>query len=97
MSALKSFTKQTIERKRYMLRYDCWLDDGETLADFVVLISPSSETTPLIAESAFVDPSFTLLTTYLSGGVPGVIYTVRFVATTSLGQVKSDDIQMRVV
>jgi hypothetical protein len=91
MSALKSFTKQTIERKRYMLRYDCWLDDGETLADFVVLISP------LIAESAFVDPSFTLLTTYLSGGVPGVIYTVRFVATTSLGQVKSDDIQMRVV
>ena len=96
MATLKAFVKAQIERKRYTLRYDCWLDEGEVLADFAIGINPLTLERPLVAEGAYVDLTNTRLTTYIGGGVAGTLYTVRFIATTSQGQVKSDDIQMRV-
>lgn len=96
MSVLKAFVKTAIERKRYTLNYACWLENSEALSDFAIQVTPATEDAPLLPSGAFVDPTFKRITTYLAGGTPGVLYTVRFVATTSLGQVKSDDLQLKV-
>ena len=96
MGALGGFVKAQIERKRYTVDYSCWLDTDETLADFAIAISPTTDERPLIAEGAFVDITMTKLTTYIGGGKAGTIYSVAFIATTSLGQVKQDKLQMQV-
>lgn len=96
MAVLKGFTKRSIERKRYTLEYDCWLSEGEVLADFTIAITPTSVSNPLVADGAYSNPEHTGISTYLSGGNAGVAYTVTFIATTSMGQIKSDDIQIRV-
>jgi hypothetical protein len=95
MSALAAFQKRAIEKKRYTLDYSCWLDEGELLADFAIVVTPA--TVPaLVASGAYSDPTSTKITTYVGGGMVGVFYQVTFVATTSQGQVKRDDLQMRV-
>ena len=96
MAVLRGFGKSAVERKRYTLDYACWMDEGETLSDFTILVSPDTQPNPLVAEGAYVDPTYQMITTYVSGGAPGVAYTVRFIANTSAGQIKSDDLQIRV-
>lgn len=95
MSTLAAFQKRAIERKRYTLDYSCWLDEGETLADFAIVVTPAS-VPPLVASGAYSDPTDTKITTYISAGLAGAIYTVSFIASTSYGQTKRDDLQMRV-
>lgn len=96
MSTLKAFSKLAVERKKYTLNYSCWLENAEVLADFALQVTPATDDAPLVPSGAFVDPTFKRITTYLAGGKPGVLYTVRFVATTSIGQVKADDLQVKV-
>ena len=95
MSTLAAFQKRAIERKRYTLDYSCWLDEGEVLADFAIVVTPSTLPS-LVASGAYADPTDTKLTTYIGGGMAGAIYTISFIATTSYGQTKRDDLQMRV-
>jgi hypothetical protein len=97
MAVLKGFSKQAVERKRYTLDYACWMEEGELLSDYTILVTPDTAPNPLIAEGAYVDPTYKLISTFLSGGAAGVVYTVRFIANTSAGQIKSDDIQLRVL
>lgn len=95
MSNLRSFTQTTVERKRYTVSYDRWMDDAETLFDHAIVISPS--TTPsVMAEDAFTSNGDKELSFFLKGGVAGTIYTVRLIATTSDGQVKEDSLQLAV-
>lgn len=96
MATLRGFSQQAVERKRYTLDYSCWMDEGEELADFTILVTPSTAPNPLIADGAYVDPAYKMVTAFLSGGSVGVSYIVRFVATTSIGQIKSDDLSIRV-
>ena len=95
MGALKSITKQQIERKNYTLDYSCWVGVNETLYDFVIAISPATDP-PLIANGAYASPDLLRLTTFLQGGLANTSYLVSFIATTTVGQVKRDDLQMRV-
>ena len=96
MSRLGAVTKFAIEKKKYTIGYDCWLEDAETLVDFAVSISPAT-TPPLIADNAYVSGDFKSVITYLSQGQVGALYSVSFIAQTSIGQQKVDQIQMRVV
>jgi hypothetical protein len=95
MAALAGYVKNSLEKKRYTLDYACWLDEGETLVDFGIVITPAT-TPPLVADGAYGNPENTRITVYLSKGNPGGVYTVAFIATTSQGQVKRDDLSMRV-
>jgi hypothetical protein len=96
MSVLKAFNKSPVERKKYTLNYICWLETTETVAGFTITVTPVTDDAPLVVSGAFVDPTFKRVTTYLGGGKAGTLYTVRFVATTSLGQIKADDLQLKV-
>lgn len=97
MSVLKAFQKQSVERKKYVIDYECWLEDAEVLSDFAIRVMPATSDYPLIAGGAYVDPAQQRVAVFLSGGKPGQIYSVDFIVTTSIGQIKSDTIQMRVV
>jgi hypothetical protein len=96
MATLRGFSQQAVERKRYTLDYSCWMDTGEELVDFTVLVTPGTLPNPLVADGAYVDPAYQMVTAFISGGAPGVSYIVRFIATTSTGQIKSDDLSIRV-
>ena len=96
MAVLSSFGKTSLEKKRYTLDYACWLDEGESLADFAIVVSPSTDPA-LVASGAYGNAENNRITVYLSHGKPGGLYTVSFIATTTQGQIKQDDLQMRVL
>jgi hypothetical protein len=95
MSTLRAYNQTPLERKRYTVSYARWLDPTETLFDHAIIVSPSTDP-GLIAEDAFSSNFDTEITFFLKGGVTGVIYDVRLIATTTEGQVKEDTIQMAV-
>lgn len=97
MGVLGAVIKSSVEKKRYTVDYECWLDadNSEALSDFSIAISPAT-TPPLVAEGAFVAADFKSITAILSQGKAGTFYTVVFLAQTSLGQLKRDDLRMQV-
>lgn len=95
MSITKSFTQTSIERKRRSVNYSNWLDDGEVLSDHAIVVSPLTDP-PFVAEDGFSSDADTQITFYTSGGLSGVPYIVKMVATTSESQIKEDDIQILV-
>ena len=96
MALLGAVIKSSIERKRYVIDYSCWLAQDETVSDFVIAISPSTDP-PLISDGAFASTDFLKLTSFLSQGKVGTFYTVAYVATTNQGQIKRDDLQVQVM
>jgi hypothetical protein len=95
MTMHRSFQQTPVEKKRYVFDYSCWLDEHETLTQYVVVVQPG--TTPaLVASGAYADPAGKIMAVLVSGGVNKTIYTVSMIVTTSTGQVKRDDIQMRI-
>jgi hypothetical protein len=96
MSNLGAVMKAAIEKKHYTVSYDCWLMEGESLVDFAIAISPQTDP-PLVADGAYAATDFKSIIMYLSQGLTGALYTVSFIADTSMGQRKRDDLQMRVV
>jgi len=95
MSKLGAVQKAAVEKKLYTIGYDCWLLETEFLADFAIAISPLTDP-PLIADGAYATTDFRSIATYISSGKPGSLYTVNFVAKTTLGQQKLDELQMRI-
>lgn len=95
MSNLRSFYQTPLERKRYTVSYDRWMDPAETLFDHVIVISPGTNPS-LIAENAFTSNGDKEISFFIKGGLRGVIYDVKLVATTTDGQVKEDNLQMAV-
>ena len=95
MSRLPSVDKAAIEKKMYTVSYDCWLEDDESLTNFFIAVTPTTDP-PLVAEGAYAASDFRSIVTYLSQGKVGSLYTVAFIADTSLGQRKRDDLRMRI-
>ena len=95
MSTLRAFNQTSLERKRYTVSYARWLDPSEALFDHIIVVSPSTAPA-LTAEDAFASNFDTEISFFLKGGVSGVVYEVKLVATTTEGQVKEDNIQMAV-
>jgi hypothetical protein len=95
MTMHRSFQQTPQEKKRYTFDYSCWLFDTEVLTSWVVVVAPP--TTPsLVASGAFANAENSAISVMISGGLSKTTYTVTMIATTSTGQVKRDDIQMRV-
>jgi hypothetical protein len=95
MSTLRAFNQTYLERKRYTVSYARWLDPDEALFDHTIVISPSTAPS-LVAENAFATNFDTEISFFLKGGISGVIYEVKLVATTTEGQVKEDNLQLAV-
>lgn len=95
MSNLAGWRQTSIERKRYTISYDRWLDPDEQLSDTAFLASPTTDPL-LVAEGAVMSNNNREVTFFMEGGVPGTVYLVKVVATTSEGQIKEDDIQVEI-
>lgn len=95
MSYIASFSQRVIEKKRYTVGYQKWLDDGETLFDFTIQISPDTDT-PLEASGGFTSDGDQEITFFLAGGEAGQQYNVDLIATTTDGQIKEDTVKLGV-
>ena len=95
-TVVKTFRKAAIDRRRLYLDYSCWLADAEKLVDLQVTVSPLTEAAPIAISSAFPDTEYKKLVIYASGGVPNTDYVMSMIVRTDGGQVKKDDIGLRV-
>lgn len=93
---IKTYSKASVERRRLYLDYSCWLEDIEKLTDTQVTISPYTSASPLTVTSAYSDATNKKLVMFISAGVANNNYTVSVVVRTDAGQVKKDDIGIRV-
>lgn len=94
---LKVYHKTVVERRRLYLDYSCWLEEGETLTSFQVVVAPSTASNPLRLDVSYPDALNTRLVMYVSGGVGHTTYTVAMIVTTNAGQTKRDDIGIKVL
>jgi len=95
-NVVKTFRKAAIERRRLYLDYSCWLEESEQLVDLQVTVSPLTEEAPIAITSGFPDATNKKLVIYASGGVPHTDYTLSMIIRTDGGQVKKDDIGLKV-
>ncbi len=89
---LKKYIKSTGERKRYLIDYSDWLDEGETLTGVIFSVTNNSATTPLVVDDVMVQPDGLGVQYYVSDGETGNQYEVLATASTSSLQVKVDDL-----
>lgn len=89
---LVKYVKASGERKRYSIDYSEWLDTGETLVGVVFTVLSNTVSTPLVVDGVAVEPDYTGVQYYVSGGVDNTQYEVRATATTSGVQTKIDDL-----
>lgn len=96
MSIVKTFAKAEVERRRLYLDYACWLEETEMLADTQITISPYDVERPVSVTTGYTDAAQKKLIMYVSGGAANVNYTLSVVVRTNQGQVKKDDLGLRV-
>lgn len=96
MALIQTYRKASVERRRLRLDYSKWLEDAETLTDFQVTVNPVEVTSPIVLNVAYTDVTHKQLAMFASGGVPNTSYTLQLVVRTNEGQVKRDDIGLKV-
>lgn len=92
----KLYRKTVVERRRLYLDYSCWLEDVEKLVSFQVTIIPYTSDAPLTTSAAYTDAAQKKLAMFVGDGKASTDYTIQMVVTTDSGQVKRDDIGIRV-
>lgn len=97
MTLVKTLKKAPVERRRLYLDYSCWMAATETLTDFQVTVTPNTPASPIVVNTAFPDAEHKKLQMFAAGGVVNTSYVLSMVVRTSDGQVKQDDIGLRVV
>jgi hypothetical protein len=94
---IKTYQKTAIERRRLRIDYSCWLEETEMLIATQVTITPYTADAPLTVTTGYTDIAQKELVVFVGGGRPGVAYVMSFVVQTDQGQVKQDDIGMRLM
>jgi hypothetical protein len=97
MSLVRTFRKTPLERRRLYLDYQCWLEGNEVLSDFQVVVDPLTVDAPVTLDLAYTDAARKKLTMYVAGGVGNVDYVLKLLVRTDLGQIKRDDIGLRLL
>lgn len=85
---LGKYKLDSADRKRYVVNYADWLNEGETVVSSVV--TGSVEADNFFVDGYLVDPNGVEIIFYVSGGVSGRNYDVTFTTTTTLAQIKQD-------
>jgi hypothetical protein len=88
---LAKFAKLPAERKRYVIDYSEWLDQGETLDAVTFTVTPATASPLEVDASSLGVPPLTVIY-FVSGGLAGSTYEVTARAVTSGGQIKTDTI-----
>ena len=94
---IKNYRKTVIERRRLYLDYSCWLEEVEKLTGFQVTVTPYTVDAPITVDTAYTDATNKKLAMFVGGGVVNTNYVLAMVVTTDAGQVKRDDIGVRVI
>jgi len=95
-TVVKTFRKAAIERRRLYLDYSCWLEESEMLIDLQVIVSPDTPEAPIAITSGYTDVTQKKLVIFASGGLPNTDYILSMRVRTDEGQVKKDDLGLRV-
>lgn len=93
---IKTYHKAPIERRRLYIDYGCWLEETETLTDTQVTITPYTSDAPLTVTTGYTDVTNKKIVMFVGGGKSNTAYTLAVVVRTDQGQVKQDDLGMRV-
>lgn len=96
MSVIKTYRKAAVERRRLHLDYSRWLETTETLTDFQVTVTPVETASPVVVNVSYPDLAHKSLVMFASGGIATKNYNLQLVVRTNEGQVKRDDIGLRV-
>ena len=91
MTVLAKFTKHPEDKKRYIVDYSKWLDEGETIASVYITVVPDT-TSDFNVPFNQIDNTQTRVSFFVDGGNDGETYSVVIKMTTSAGQVKIDHI-----
>jgi hypothetical protein len=93
---VKTFRKAAVERRQLIVDYSCWLQEQEQLVGFQTIIEPLTEASPLTVSITYSDAGNTKLAMFVAGGVGNNGYIIQLLVNTDLGQLKRDDIGVRV-
>ena len=93
---LKVYSKSVVERRRLYLDYSCWLAEDEELTNFQMTVTPFITEAPVTVDTSYPDALHKRLMMFVSGGKANTTYTLSMVVQTDAGQVKRDDIGLRV-
>jgi hypothetical protein len=93
---VRTFRKTVVERKRLYLDYGCWLAADEELTNFQVTVDPYTADAPISVSTSYTDATNKKLMMFVGGGTGNTNYTLSMVVNTDAGQVKRDDIGVRV-
>lgn len=76
------------DRKRYVVNYADWLNEGEKVMSSVLGGSVPADN--FFVDGYMLDPNGLEIIFYVSGGLGGKSYDVTFTTTTTLAQIKQD-------
>lgn len=92
MGVLARYVKAASERKRYQIKYDNWLDTGETVVSVTFAINKTTSP-PLVVDGILNTGDGLGVQYYVSGGLDGTDYIITATLTTTTGpQIKIDDV-----
>lgn len=80
------FTQSPDDNLRYIVDYDSWLGETETILN-VTVVSDTLTSPPIAIAAIGIDTGGRQIEFFLTGGVDGEKYTVIVTITTSLGQI----------
>lgn len=89
------FRKSPGDRKRYEINYEDWLNSGEAIVS--VFMHGDDPVDNFFVDGYVTDNAGKEVVFYVSGGVEGGEYTVGVIVETSLGQIKEDTIEFKVI
>jgi hypothetical protein len=92
MSILNKYILKSTERKNYTIKYEKWLETGESLSGATTVVSPVTAP-PLQVTSIFSPTTNEVTVTVGTGGVDGELYEVEVSITTDQNQIKIDCLQ----
>jgi hypothetical protein len=95
-NVIKVFRKTYAERKRLYLNYECWMAEDEELTGFQVTVDPYTADAPISVSTSYPDALHKKLMLFVGGGVPNTNYTLSMLVNTDAGQIKQDNIGLRV-
>lgn len=82
------FRKAPADRKRYVVNYADWLNEGELIT--AILMTGSVPGDSFYVDGYLIDTGAKQIIFYVSGGIAGTEYNVTSTVTTSLQQIKED-------
>jgi hypothetical protein len=88
--SIAKFRKVPADRKRYIIDYADWLNEAEEVTDIQMVgnVIPDA----FAVDGYVISDDLKQVIFYVSGGLSGVNYDVTATITTSLGQIKQDEI-----